>query len=541
MHSARSCSDPVLLVGFDPARERSLRLLLEEAGHAVRCVAEGALPAPDLATERVGCVVAEMTCAGTETLPIHMWTHQYPPVPTIAVVPERETSVARRRDLGVTLLYPASAPIEGLATAIDGSIAQRRDRPAHGQQLRFGPSEGMQALMDSLTAIVILAGDGGLITHLNPAARRTFGLESPNGTKAPTLANSGIAWTDSEVGSQLEQARAAGEPCRLDDIEFRDGQGRMRLLGLTLNPLEGGLALLMGRDITERKREEELGLQRRKLESIGQLAAGVAHEINTPIQFIADNIGFLDRACRQVLALVAAQDALLGAVPSAHLEPTLLRAAERALRRSRLDFLKQEWPKAVADSMAGIDSITSIVEALKGFSHSDAQETVEADLNQAWRSVVTITQAAWRPVAELTLELQADLPLVACREGEIKQVFLHLLTNAVHAVEDRSLGAGNKGQIVIRTSHRDGTVESSISDTGMGIPDAIRARIFDPFFTTKAMGRGSGQGLPLVRAIVEQRHAGQVEFDTAYGKGTTFRVGLPSAARGAGVRQPKAS
>jgi signal transduction histidine kinase len=266
------------------------------------------------------------------------------------------------------------------------------------------------------------------------------------------------------------------------------------------------------------------------MEAIGQLAAGIAHEINTPVQYIGDNSRFLQDAFADLERVIAAQRQFLEFAKAAGTPPPELAVAESAWESADADYLLAEIPRAVQQSLDGVERVTRIVQAMKEFSHPGGGQKTPTDLNRAIQSTVTVARNEWKYVSDLALDLDPDLPLVTCQRGEINQVVLNLVINAAHAIAEK-LGAtvDRMGEIRVRT-RRDGEwVDIFISDTGNGIPEAIRGRVFEPFFTTKGVGKGTGQGLAIAHAVVVEKHGGVIDFETAPGQGTTFRVRLPIA------------
>ncbi len=275
----------------------------------------------------------------------------------------------------------------------------------------------------------------------------------------------------------------------------------------------------------ERQRmEQELQLAH-KLEAVGQLAAGVAHEINTPMQFIGDNVHFLREAFDDLLVLIEHYATLKTEVQKGDDSPALLAAIEEAEENADLNYLKAHAPRAIERTLDGIARVCSIVSAMKVFSHPH-NDKAPIDINAAIQTTLTVVRNEYKYVAEVETEF-GDLPLVSCHGGDMNQVFLNLIVNAAHAIETVQQGGESLGRIRIQTWCEDGLAVIAISDTGCGIPEPIQHRIFDPFFTTKEVGRGTGQGLSLVRAIVVDKHAGSLNFDTEAGRGTTFFVRIP--------------
>ncbi len=260
-------------------------------------------------------------------------------------------------------------------------------------------------------------------------------------------------------------------------------------------------------------------IQAQKLEAIGLLAAGVAHEINTPVQYVSDNVAYVatgfDAARRVIEALVAAARAG---------EPLSVPAAALA----ELEAYLVEVPRALAESAEGLGRVSAMVAALRNFSHPSRGVRGPFDLNQHLAMAITLARNEWRYVADVTTELDARLPPVVGIRDELAQAFLNLIVNAAHAIEAVTQhGRLGRGRITVTTRHVADQVVVAIADTGAGIPEPIRARVFEPFFTTKPVGRGTGLGLALVRAVVVDKHGGQIRFDVGPHGGTTFIVTLP--------------
>jgi two-component system, NtrC family, sensor kinase len=283
-------------------------------------------------------------------------------------------------------------------------------------------------------------------------------------------------------------------------------------------------------DISEQKKsmkEKEIFhaqlLHAHKLESVGQLASGIAHEINTPTQFVSSNVGFLEEAFADVQKFVTT---LIKAGAQQNLNCTVL---SQALETADWPYLEKEIPMAIQQSREGLSRVAHLVRAMKEFSHPGGKEAVNVDINHLIETTVTVARNEWKYSSEVQLNLASDLPGVFCLAGEIGQVLLNLLVNAAHAITEK-LGRtpeGGKGLITIKTEVEGPFVLVHITDTGCGIPDFARAKIFDPFFTTKAVGRGTGQGLAIAYDVVTHKHGGTLTFTTAINEGTTFTIRLP--------------
>jgi signal transduction histidine kinase/HAMP domain-containing protein len=289
-------------------------------------------------------------------------------------------------------------------------------------------------------------------------------------------------------------------------------------------------------DVTEVKRLARELAAAQKLESVGRLAAGVAHEINTPVQFVADNVAFLKSSMTDLAAVIRAYRDLRSVLDvgkhsgsDTSTRPDLLhasKAAEAAERAADLDYLIDNVPLAITDALGGLDRIAIIVRSMKEFAHPDQAEMSFADLNQAIKSTLVISRNEYKYLAEVETEF-GDLPQVHCYLGEINQVVLNLLVNAAHSIGDAVKNTGRMGKISVRTRLDGPDVEIEISDTGVGIPEHARDKIFDPFFTTKEVGKGTGQGLAIARSVVVNKHGGTLRFETECGRGTTFFVRIP--------------
>jgi signal transduction histidine kinase len=276
----------------------------------------------------------------------------------------------------------------------------------------------------------------------------------------------------------------------------------------------------------ERERiEAELRLAQ-KLESVGRLAAGIAHEINTPIQFVSDNLTFVRDILPGLFDTLASYRDLAVAADAYDGLATATATARAAEEAGDVDYALSNTPSALAAALDGLGRVAAIVRSMKVFAHPDRDEKTMVDLNQAIESTLVIAANECKFVADVHTDL-APLPLVRCNGGEINQAILNLVINAAHAIRDVVGQSGAKGQIAIGTRHDGNDVEIEIRDTGTGIPIAIRHKIYDPFFTTKEVGRGTGQGLAIVHSVVVDKHGGTLRFETETGIGTRFFLRLP--------------
>ena len=283
----------------------------------------------------------------------------------------------------------------------------------------------------------------------------------------------------------------------------------------------------IARDVTEQRALEGRLLQSQKLGAIGQLAAGVAHEINTPMQFIGDNLHFARTAIADLFTLVdLLRDTVGGARQLAPIEARLPELAQAELDLD-YDYTRQALPTTIERALTGVERVTTIVRAMKAFAHPDSDKLTPTDLKALIESTVMVATNEWKYVAEVDLQLDRELPPVPCIAGELNQVILNLIINASHAIADVVGQSGDKGKIAISTSCDSTHAIIRVSDSGTGIPESARSKVFEPFFTTKEIGKGTGQGLAMAYNTIVKRHKGSIQFETDFGVGTTFVIRLP--------------
>jgi PAS domain S-box-containing protein len=392
-------------------------------------------------------------------------------------------------------------------------------RHAHGQgqmaQLIRRKEEYYRSLIEHISDVILVADRRGVVTYHNPATSRVLGYtfdELEHVRPKNLLHPEDLARIKSGGGEPF--STDTGTTPALIRLRHRDGHW-VPLETIVTNwvstPAIEGVVINM-RDVTERQRVELELRQSQKLQAVGRLAAGIAHEINTPIQFIGDNLHFLRDAATTLFDTLHAQRGLLSSGP------------QSAAASEDISMLEEEVPLAIEQSLDGVQRVAIIVGALKEFAHPDSSEQVGADLNHALKGTLTMARSELRSVADIQADF-ADLPPICCHLGELNQVFLNLLVNAAHAVSDADRGAAG---VVRVSSRREGDwVVVRVQDNGCGVPESIRTQIFDPFFTTKDIGRGSGQGLALARSIVVDQHGGSIDFTSSVGEGSTFIVRLP--------------
>ena len=389
----------------------------------------------------------------------------------------------------------------------------------------------LETVVQQTAESVVITDPTGTITYVNPAFEQTTGY-----TTAEVLGeNPRILKSDRQDAAfyrELWATITAGKVWR-GRIVNRRKDGSLFTEDAAISPIfdERGKIVsyvAIKHDVTRRLHLEAQQRQMQKMEAIGQLAAGIAHEINTPTQFIGDNIGFLETACSRVERLLATYRSLAEAVEKGNTTPAMIANLKAMEKKLRLDYLRREIPMAIEEAAEGVDRVANIVKAMKEFSHPGVQEKTLTDINRAIESTITVSRNEWKYVAEVVTDFDPDLPLVLCLPGELNQAILNIIVNAAHAIAnvvDRE--AGEKGQITISTHVVENWVEIRISDTGSGIAPEHQPHIFEPFFTTKEVGVGTGQGLAITYHIIVEKHGGTISFETAVGEGTTFTIRLP--------------
>ncbi len=407
------------------------------------------------------------------------------------------------------------------------------------QQAMMEQKQFLTDMTNSMSDACVVLDGQGRVTYANSECVRLLG------------------WTESDLQGSLFVARIYPEKASLSakaarkaiaqtledglvrkDFEdcILDRRGNKREVSFSVSPLVGNDrpngVVVMFRDIAQRKLaeaerarlERELN-QSHKMEAVGQLAGGIAHEINTPIQYVGDNLRFFKQAFNDIVKLLACYKDLHRQAAEIDMLKPQVEWVGAAADDADIDYLEDELPKAIEQSIAGAEQVAGIVQAMKEFAHPGSVNKELTDMNRLVSNAATVCKNEWKYVAILELDLDEHLPPVTCMASEISQVMLNLIVNAAYAIESR--GEEEKGRITISTRQSADQVEIRVSDTGTGIPKTVQPYVFNPFFTTKDVGRGSGQGLAIVRDIVASKHQGEIFFETEVGKGTTFVVRLP--------------
>lgn len=389
----------------------------------------------------------------------------------------------------------------------------------------------LSSVVEQSPVSVVIADLKGDITYVNRKFTEISGYKSEEVLgKNPRILKSGhLSPADY---CELWKTISAGQEWR-GVFHNRKKNGELYWESAVIRPLEdhdGTVThfVALKEDITEKLALEGQLWQSQKLESIGQLAAGIAHEINTPIQYVGDNTSFFEESWNQISALLAAAQKLRSEVTPDVVSESTIENFDNCSRNADVEYLSLDIPRAIDQTLEGVERVSRIVRAMKEFSHPGSQEKRAVDLNKAIETTITISRNEWKYVAKVETRLDPDLPLVPCLAGEINQVLLNLVVNSVQAIAEVGRHDGTSMCTISIATRRDGDwVELSVADSGIGIPDHIKERVFDPFFTTKEVGKGTGQGLMLAHTVIVKKHGGKIWIDSEIGKGTTFYLRLP--------------
>ena len=399
--------------------------------------------------------------------------------------------------------------------------------------------ERYQQLVEEVPAVVVMfevvpGREAVVPVYVSPQAEAIVGLSAEEWLADPDAFASLIHPDDLAMLAARLAAHAGGVPDSAPEFRVTRPDGEEIWLRDVSGVLAGGRYLhSMLVDITEAKRaeadrdrmESELRLAQ-KLEAVGQLAAGIAHEINTPTQFVGDTIEFLRDAFGDLLELIDAYGELELAARTRGDDPALIGRIDELKDVADLDYLRERIPPAFERGADGVSRVATIVRAMRDFAHPPTSEKAPVDVAAALRDTLIVAANAYKYVADVETEFD-DLPPIMGNAGELNQVFLNLVVNAAHAIESSVAETGGRGRILLRARRDRDYVLISITDSGCGIPANVAARVFDPFFTTKEVGRGTGQGLAIARTMVVDHHGGTIAFETEPGFGTTFHVRLP--------------
>ena len=416
------------------------------------------------------------------------------------------------------------AEIEATTERVEAAVEQRTEELRESELQKT-------AVFDNALDGIVCTDAFGEITDINPAAERIFSVtrDEVMGKPLADLFSPGHSRKFVESGlnvySRSGQGDLVNNSVELSVISPSGEQFPIEVSMICVLTKDSPVYTAFVRDISQRKRLEENLAHTSKMESLGQLASGVAHEINTPNQYIGDNVRFVDASFGKLAALI---DEYRSAIDGAKLSAEKAEAIAKKEAEADLEFTTKEIPSALSQALEGVERVGSIISAMKVFAHPSVESFSEIDLNKIVESSVTVARNEWKYVADVTMDLDQTLPVIQGNRGELSQVVLNLVINSAQAIEERFKGS-SKGTITITTRCNHDIVVMTIADNGAGIKPEIADKVFDPFFTTKGVGVGTGQGLAIARTVVD-RHSGEIRMKSSIGNGTTFTIKLPMVA-----------
>lgn len=393
-----------------------------------------------------------------------------------------------------------------------------------------------QMMLSWVNGAVITVDREGNVVHANEVALQNIGwnlaeltgLHLHNKMQHSQDDGSEYPWEFSPIFAAIED----GSSHHVDGDVFWHKDGSSFKVDYIVSPVRDENnditgAIIIFRNLTAQKLVEAKRIHGMKLESIGELSAGIAHEINTPMQFIGNNVSFLQESFAELLEIVKDFVKISNELKQNGSYPEQFNKIESLLQEADLEYLEEEVPTAFSQTQDGIKRVTNLILNLKGFAHSSSTENkTPTDINTIIDNAVTICQNAYKYVADVVI-LPGEIPIIDAFSGDISQVMVNLIVNAAHAIELKDRDTLERGTITIKSYIKDSELVISVQDTGVGIPEKLKSRIFDPFFTTKDIGQGSGQGLAISRTIIHDKHNGDLSFQSEVNKGTTFYVRLP--------------
>ena len=444
---------------------------------------------------------------------------------------EMEIITAKGRRVWVRTTGDAVRDEQGEITQVHGAFQDVTVRKQ--AELALGHTlQELAHLVAAIPSLLISLDRKQNVVRWNQKAEELFGLHSKV-VLGRSLRDCPVPWEWEMVSQALEECERTGSPIRVDDVPFTQRGGEPGFLGISVSMIphdddDHRGFLLLGRDITRTRLLENQLLQAQKMESLGHLAAGIAHEINTPIQFVGSNLSFLRDSCENIKQMLQHYSNFLEAGRNLAELAVPVETVERYKADIDLDFLLREIGASLEEVQVGVDRVAGIVRSMRMLSHPGKQGKAAVDLNGILESVVILSRNEWKRHVAIETNFQQDLPMVVCMAAEISQAVLNLLVNAVQAVAEQvESGRIAQGRIGIASRQDGDWVEIRIEDNGGGIAPEHQPRIFDPFFTTKDVGKGTGQGLAIAHAVIVGKHGGAITFTSDPGIGTVFIVRLP--------------
>lgn len=390
-----------------------------------------------------------------------------------------------------------------------------------------------QLLLSSIGSLLITISEVDVIDNFNPVAEKILGV-SRSEVVGKRISDSKLNWNLNGLYKKINEATEKKCVQKLDSLDFTSRTGQPGVLELTLHPVfhpESGVyrgILILGEDVTDKRMQDVHNAHVQKLESIGELAAGIAHEINTPIQYIENNTSFIQDSFNDLIQYINKLESFFSEKGSIS-DPECYKELEELKSTLDIDYIVDEIPISVEQSLTGISRVSQIVGAMKTFAHPETETKTLVDINKLVDTVITISTNEWKYCAHVEKDLDPELTPVLAYSSDLQHAILNIVVNAAHAIQERksSVQESSRGIIEVRTVKEDNSVSIYISDNGPGVPLEIRKRIFDPFFTTKTVGKGTGQGLSIAHAAVVTKLGGQLQIKDADLGGAEFIIRIP--------------
>ncbi len=398
----------------------------------------------------------------------------------------------------------------------------------HEINLTHGENE---AIVSSINSILIKIDINNIIISFNKIAEETFNISNKQ-ISGRSIIDCPIEWDGKEIVHQINSAKKTGLPSGELEFIYYDRSKGSRTIGYKINPIyeddKYSGCIILGSDITEKKNRRSQDMFRQKLMSIGELSSGIAHEINTPVQYVLNNTVFIKENFTHFQKIHSYIKHIINQYIKKNKKNDFIDKVKDYITGNDLDFLSGEIPDALDQSIEGLNHISKIVQTVKSFSHPDTEDKVPAHINEIINNIIILSKNEWKYTAEIVTDLDDDLPEIYCYPAEISQALLNIVINAAHAISQAvKENKYTSGKITIAAKKINEHIEINIGDDGAGIQEEIKNRIFDPFFTTKDIGEGTGQGLTIAYTIITERHHGKIYFKSKEGEGTNFFITLP--------------
>lgn len=388
----------------------------------------------------------------------------------------------------------------------------------------------MESLLKAIPSIIVGVSVKDRITHFNEYSEKFFGF-SREAALGKIIAELPVRWNWVDIYEGITESIISQRPYTMNDFVYEQ-DGEDGYMDITITPVMDDDAILQGFLIhgADRTSEKKLQMQlstAQKLESIGQLAAGIAHEINSPMQYISDNLNFLKQSVKSIISMVNSMRETFIA------EAEVTRELNLALEKVDYDFMESEIDSVFTDMEEGIGRITSIIKSMKTLSHPGTDQKIPVNINKCLDDTVNISRNEWKYMSTIIREYDPNLGPVMAYSNELNQVFLNLIINSAQANSEKygdaekDPGQEKPGRITLKTMQTDALVRIVIEDNGLGISTENIKKIFNPFFTTKEPGKGTGQGLSIAHTVIVKKHQGTIEVTSTPGVGTSVNISLP--------------